>query len=161
MDIILTSVGTVRSTRLDPTDDFWDNEEAYLELGDEFSEESLYGLSEFSHLELIYFLDKVNPQNVVTEARHQRDRVDWPLVGIFSQRGKNRPNRLGLTVCKILKIDHKKIFVSGLDAVDGSPIIDIKPYAKEFAPRGETSQPEWMSQLMRNYWRESGNNNPL
>ena len=59
MDINLSSVGTVRSTRHEPTDDFWDMEEVYLELTDEFSEESLCGLSDFSHLELIFFMDKV------------------------------------------------------------------------------------------------------
>ena len=111
MDINLSSVGTVRSTRHEPTDDFWDMEEVYLELTDEFSEESLYGLSDFSHLELIFFMDKVNAKNIVTNARHPRNRLDWPLVGIFAQRGKNRPNQLGLTDCKILKIEGKKIFV--------------------------------------------------
>ena len=155
MDINLSSVGTVRSTRHVITDDFWDMEEVYLELTDEFSEESLYGLSDFSHLELIFFMDKVNPKNIVTDARHPRNRLDWPLVGIFSQRGKNRPNQLGLTVCKILEIEGKKIFVSGLDAVDGTPILDIKPYVKEFGPRGKIVQPEWMSQLMKEYWQKN------
>ena len=155
MDINLSSVGTVRSTRHVITDDFWDMEEVYLELTDEFSEESLYGLSDFSHLELIFFMDKVNPKNIVTDARHPRNRLDWPLVGIFSQRGKNRPNQLGLTVCKILEIERKKIFVSGLDAVDGTPILDIKPYVKEFGPRGKIVQPEWMSQLMKEYWQKN------
>ena len=155
MDINLSSVGTVRSTRHEPTDDFWDMEEVYLELTDEFSEESLYGLSDFSRLELIFFMDKVNAKNIVTNARHPRNRLDWPLVGIFAQRGKNRPNQLGLTVCKILKIEGKKIFVSGLDAVDATPILDIKPYAREFGPRGKIVQPEWMSQLMKDYWQKS------
>ena len=155
MDITLTPVGTVRSTRAEPTDDLWDEEEVYIEITDEFSEESLYGLSDFSHLELIFYMDKVDLQSIVTDARHPRNKLDWPLVGIFAQRGKNRPNQLGLTVCKILEIDGKKIFVSGLDAVDATPVLDIKPYAKEFGPRGKISQPEWMSQLMKNYWQKS------
>tara|TARA_B100000029_G_scaffold145039_1_gene140251 strand:+ start:28 stop:495 length:468 start_codon:yes stop_codon:yes gene_type:complete len=155
MDINLSPVGAVRSTRTEATDDLWDTEEVYIELTDEFSEESLYGLSDFSHLELIFFMDKVDPEKIVTDARHPRNRHDWPLVGIFAQRGKNRHNQLGLTVCKILKIEGKKIFVSGLDAVDSTPVLDIKPYVKEFGPRGKTSQPEWMSKLMKNYWYQS------
>lgn len=73
-------------------------------------------------------------------------------MGIFAQRGKNRPNQFGATVGRILKIDGLTIWLEGLDAIDGSPVLDIKPWVKEFGPRGEVKQPEWMSELMKGYW---------
>jgi len=90
--------------------------------------------------------------HVQTAARHPRNNRDWPLVGIFAQRGKNRPNRLGVSRCAIERVEGLDIHVSGLDAIDGTPVLDIKPYMAEFAPAGETRQPEWATELMRNYY---------
>lgn len=98
-------------------------------------------------------MDQVDPQKVEKNARHPRNNPDWPKVGIFYQRGKNRPNQIGLTICRVLKIDGTKIFLEGLDAVNGTPVLDIKPWVKEFAPRGEVFQPNWISELMKGYWR--------
>jgi tRNA (Thr-GGU) A37 N-methylase len=85
-------------------------------------------------------------------ARHPRGRNDWPLVGIFAQRGKDRPNHLGVTVCRLLGVEGLSIRVQGLDAIDGTPVVDIKPVMKEFLPRGQIVQPQWASELMAGYW---------
>lgn len=85
-------------------------------------------------------------------ARHPRGREDWPLIGIFAQRGRNRPNRLGVTVCKVLAIEGTRLHVEGLDAIDGTPVIDIKPVMRELLPRGEVRQPDWVAELMAAYW---------
>lgn len=77
---------------------------------------------------------------------------DWPLVGIFAQRAKGRPNRLGVTTCELLSVDGLSLQVRGLDAIDGTPVLDIKPYVLEFAPRTPVRQPAWISELMRGYW---------
>ena len=69
-----------------------------------------------------------------------------------AQRGKNRPNQLGLTICKILKVEGKQLHLEGLDAVHATPVLDIKPWVAEFGPRGEVVQPTWMSELMEHYW---------
>lgn len=74
------------------------------------------------------------------------------MVGIFAQRGKNRPNKLGLTTVELLEHHHKKLIVKHLDAIDGTPIIDIKPVMKEFLPHREVKQPEWSKKLMEDYW---------
>ena len=84
--------------------------------------------------------------------RHPRNKKEWPKVGIFAQRGKNRPNTIGSTICRILKVEGLKVFVEGLDAIDGSPVFDIKPWVLEFAPRGQIFQPAWISELMLGYW---------
>jgi len=78
--------------------------------------------------------------------------VAWPLTGIFAQRGKNRPNRLGSTICRLLGIEGARLQVKGLDAIDGTPVLDLKPVMREFLPRGIVVQPAWSEELMKHYW---------
>ena len=97
-------------------------------------------------------MNKVKEEKIVLEARHPRNNLNWPKVGIFSQRGKNRPNQIGLTICEVLKVEGKRLYLKGLDAVDGTPILDIKPWVKQFGARGKTYQPKWIDELMKGYW---------
>jgi tRNA-Thr(GGU) m(6)t(6)A37 methyltransferase TsaA len=153
--IAMTPVGVVRSTRSKPEDDRWDMERARVELDPaQFSAEALAGLAEFSHVEIVFFMDRVDPETVERASRHPRNHADWPKVGIFAQRGKNRPNRIGVTICKILNVKGLGVQVEGLDAIDGTPVLDIKPWVAEFGPRGPVRQPKWISELMRGYWGE-------
>ena len=153
-NIVLRPIGLVHSTRTSIVDDNWDAEQAYIELDrSQFSAEALASISEFSHVEVLFHMNQVEPSKVETAARHPRNNKDWPLVGIFAQRGKNRPNQIGSTICKVLRVDGLRLHINGLDAIDGSPVLDIKPWVSEFAPRGAVFQPEWMSELMLKYWR--------
>ena len=97
-------------------------------------------------------MDQGRPGQIVSGARPPRNNLEWPAVGIFAQRGKNRPNRLGLSVCRLLEVDGLRLRLEGLDAVDGTPVLDIKPWVREFGPRGVVHQPAWMDELMRGYW---------
>jgi tRNA-Thr(GGU) m(6)t(6)A37 methyltransferase TsaA len=152
LPISLTPVALVRSARKIPQDDLWNSVESWIELDGRFGAEALAGLEAFSHLEVVFVMDQVPDEDIQTHARHPRGNLAWPKVGIFSQRAKNRPNRLGLTVCRILAIDGTRIRVEGLDAVEGSPVLDLKPWVREFGPRGDIRQPEWMTELMERYW---------
>lgn len=146
-------VGYVEGGRADPTDDDWGASRATIMLdAARFGAEALAGLEGFSHAEIIFLFDKVALDKVETGARHPRGRPDWPLTGIFAQRGKNRPNRLGVTICTIVSVDGARLHVEGLDAIAGTPVIDIKPVMREFLPRGAIRQPEWVGELMAHYW---------
>jgi tRNA (adenine37-N6)-methyltransferase len=149
----VTSIGVVRSSRTAIEDDAWDSETARIELDPEvFIEESLAGLDTFSHVEVVYLFDRVTADKIERGARHPRNNPEWPRVGIFAQRGKNRPNRLGTTVCRVKKVDGLVLHVEGLDAIDGTPVLDLKPWVVELGPRGEVKQPAWMTELMKGYW---------
>ncbi|HKP60906.1 MAG TPA: SAM-dependent methyltransferase [Polyangiales bacterium] len=149
----LHPIGRVHSTRSAVVDDDWDRETAFIELdSSQFDDDALLGLDSFSHVEVLFLMDRVEPQKIETGARHPRNNQAWPKIGIFAQRGKNRPNRLGTTICRVLRVEGKKLHVQGLDAVDGTPVVDLKPWVDEFGPRGQTRQPEWMSELMRGYF---------
>jgi tRNA-Thr(GGU) m(6)t(6)A37 methyltransferase TsaA len=146
-------IGYVRSTRTAPEDDRWDAVEAFVELDpSQLGAEALAGLETFSHVEIVFVMDRVEDAKIERTARHPRNNTAWPKVGILAQRGKNRPNRIGTTVCKIERVEGTKLHVRGLDAIDGSPVLDIKPWVTQFGPRGEVKQPAWMDELMKAYW---------
>ncbi|MBP2586331.1 tRNA-Thr(GGU) m(6)t(6)A37 methyltransferase TsaA [Streptomyces sp. PvR006] len=151
--VVSHPVGRVVGGRAEVRDDEWGDVESVIRLdAAAFGPEALAGLDAFSHLEVVYHFDRVRPDAVETGARHPRGNTEWPLVGIFAQRGKNRPNRLGLSRCVLVRTDGLDIHVRGLDAVDGTPVLDIKPYMVEFAPQGPTTQPAWADEIMRNYY---------
>jgi len=151
--ITLEPIGYVRSTRRDLLDDDWDAVPAAIELSAEFDAVALDGLEAFSHAEIVYHFDRVAPAAIERGARHPRGNPRWPRVGIFAQRAKDRPNRLGVTVVAITGREGRVLRVSGLDAVDGTPVLDIKPVMAEFLPRGDVRQPAWSHELMTAYWK--------
>jgi tRNA-Thr(GGU) m(6)t(6)A37 methyltransferase TsaA len=153
VSFVIEPIGHVRGGRDQPVDDDWGASRAVIELdGARFGPEALAGLADFSHLEVIFVFDRVSEDEIEHGARHPRGRQDWPLVGIFAQRGKNRPNRLGLCTCRIVGVEGLNVTVEGLDAIDGTPVVDLKPAMAEFLPRGELRQPAWASELMKDYW---------
>jgi tRNA-Thr(GGU) m(6)t(6)A37 methyltransferase TsaA len=152
----VTPIGYVRSSRAEAIDDDWESVRASIALDEaRFSADSLAGLAEFSHLEVVYLFDQVEESDVQSGARHPRGNPDWPEVGIFAQRAKMRPNRLGVTACRLLGIDELTLRVEGLDAIDGTPVLDVKPVMAEFLPRGDVHQPDWSHELMATYWSRS------
>jgi len=131
-------IGRVVGGRTEAVDDHWENETATIELDPaEVEVGATDGLADFSHVEVVFCFDRVDEDAVCRGTRHPRGRTDWPSVGILAQRAKDRPNRIGVT---------------GLDAIDGTPVLDVKPYLVEFAPRGEIRQPSWSTELMAGYW---------
>ncbi|GIG68496.1 SAM-dependent methyltransferase [Phytomonospora endophytica] len=151
--ITLAPIGVVAGGRDEPFDDDWNTEQAVIRLdGTRFGPGALAGLDAFSHLEVVYHFHRVDPAEINTTARRPRGNPDWPEVGIFAQRGRNRPNLLGVSRCRLLSVDGLDVHVHGLDAIDGTPVLDIKPYMAEFGPQGETEQPRWATELMRNYY---------
>jgi len=153
-DIIqLRAIGHVRGGRREPIDDDWDSVESVIALDPEqFTADATASLGDFSHVEVVFHFDQVPDDEINRGARHPRGRNDWPLVGILAQRGKGRPNRIGVTVCRLLSADGLTLKVRGLDAIDGSPVLDIKPVMTGFLPRGEIREPAWSKELMVGYW---------
>jgi tRNA-Thr(GGU) m(6)t(6)A37 methyltransferase TsaA len=146
-------IGVVRNRIDEAIDDVWGGLESRIELdADRFEDDALAGLDTFSHVEIVFLFNRVQEDELEYGARHPRGRKDWPLVGIFAQRGKNRPNRIGITSCRVVGVEGRTLIVEGLDAIAGTPVLDIKPYMKEFGPRGDVRQPEWATELMSGYW---------
>jgi len=149
----LRAIAHVRGGRTDPVDDDWGASRAFIQLDpDHFDDNALAGLDAFSHAEIIYVFDRIAEQDIVSGARRPRGREDWPSVGIFAQRGRNRPNRIGVTLCRILSVSGLALEVEGLDAIDGTPVLDVKPYMSGCGPRGDVREPAWAREIMAGYW---------
>lgn len=150
-------IGRVISPVTDLADDVFGGVISRIELDSaRFEPECLAGLEEFSHVEIVFALDRIDDSSIVTGARHPRGRTDWPRVGIFAQRAKNRPNRIAVTVCRLIAVRELTITVESLDAIDGTPVLDVKPWFNEFGPRGDVRQPAWATELMEGYWEIKG-----
>lgn len=157
MSYFIQPVGFVESNRTGKQDDFWGGQQSRIVVAPEYYSSALAGLDEFSHVEVLFLFHQVDESKIVAGARHPRNNRAWPEVGIFAQRAKNRPNRIGSSICRLLKVEDRCLTVAELDAIDGTPVIDIKPVIKEFLPRAEISQPNWATELMREYWlRDNG-----
>jgi tRNA (adenine37-N6)-methyltransferase len=154
MTLDLRPIGVVSNAVKQPVDDVWGGVTSRIDLdASRFTADCLSGLTDFSHIEVVFLFHQVHESGIITGSRHPRNRLDWPKVGIFAQRAKNRPNRIGVTICRLISVKDLSVEVLGLDAIDGTPVLDIKPYMREFAARGEILEPEWASELMAEYWK--------
>lgn len=151
MQTVVEPIGFVDASRPSARDDHWGAAQAKITLSASMEESALDGIEAFSHVEVLFLFHAVTADRVVTGARHPRNNPAWPKVGIFAQRGKNRPNRIGSTICKVVSRSGRTLVVAELDAIDGTPVLDIKPVMKEFLPREATRQPAWSTELMANY----------
>lgn len=152
-DILLHPIAYVKNTRPALSDDYWGELISEIELIDSLPAAAFDGIENFSHLEVLFYFHKSNPENKVLFGR-PRENPQWPVTGIFAQRKKDRPNNLGTTIVKLNKRVGNKLYVENLDAIDTTPVLDIKPVFKEFLPAGEIVQPPWSIQLMANYWNK-------
>jgi tRNA-Thr(GGU) m(6)t(6)A37 methyltransferase TsaA len=151
MQIILSPIAVIHNVRKEVTDDEWGEVISEIRLEAHIPTEAFEGIEAFSHLEVIFYFDKVDESTVVFSGR-PRGNPNYPLVGIFSQRKKDRPNKIGLCTVQLLAHNGRTLQVKGLDAIDGTPILDIKPVFKQFQPKEEIVQPSWVEDLMKNYW---------
>lgn len=152
--IELAPIGYVKNSRQIVEDDYWGGIISELVIDKSLvGEDGLEGIEEFSHLEIIFYFHLIKKEKIVLGARHPRNNSTWPKVGILAQRGKNRPNQLGLSTVELVERKDNILFVLGLDAINGTPILDIKPVIKEFLPNKNVTQPKWPTELMQNYWK--------
>ena len=152
MEIKLRSIATVRNSRVQPIDDHWGSIITEIELADDIPTEAFDNITDFSHLEIIYYLDKVAQKGILFSGR-PRGNPAYPSMGIFAQRKKDRPNTIGLTTVELIAHTGRTIKVKYLDAIDGTPVLDIKPVFREFQPQTAIRQPSWVDDLMHQYWK--------
>ena len=149
-EIIMRPVGYVRNCIEEKKDSAWGGDVSTIVLAQEYHT-GLKGLEDFSHAIVIFYLDQAKYERETHLQRHPRDREDMPLVGIFAQRTKDRPNTIGVTSVEIVAADDASLTVKGLDAIDGTPVLDIKPYYPAFDKK-DARVPEWVDRLMERYF---------
>ena len=105
---------------------------------------ALKGINDYSHLIIVYWMDKM--KDYVISHRPQGN-PEAPIVGIFACRCAQRPNPVGITTVKLLKASQNKLTVKGLDVLDKTPIIDIKPYWPQYDKADNWKIPAWVNKL--------------
>lgn len=146
MSITMEPIGTVKNNVTEPIQQQWEEIESELVLNPDLVE-ALEGLEEFSHIIVLFWMHRTFPQPGPWGKVHPRKRQDLPLVGLLATRSPIRPNSIGMTVVRLLERRENVLKVRGLDALDGTPVLDIKPYL----PRGDcipgAEFPAWVSQI--------------
>jgi len=122
--IIFYPIGVVRSPHREPENRDWDQVVSEIHIDRKWAK-GLRGLEDFSHLIVLFHLSRAQGVSLLV---HPKRRLDLPLVGMFSTRSPHRPNPIAMTICRLLKRRGTRLTVKGLDAIDGTPVIDIKPY---------------------------------
>ncbi|BFH68162.1 tRNA (N6-threonylcarbamoyladenosine(37)-N6)-methyltransferase TrmO [Paenibacillus dendritiformis] len=144
-------IGTVRSSVTEGVDDNWGKVVAEIHLLPEYAD-GLIGLHEFSHILVVYYMDRSTFDPAADLVRRPQGRSDMPDIGIFAQRAKHRPNPIGITCAKLVNIEGAIIRVQGLDAIDDTPVLDVKPHFPAFDSPSNPQVPAWVNQLMSNYF---------
>jgi tRNA (Thr-GGU) A37 N-methylase len=152
MEPIMRAIAFVRNTRKEIIDDEWDTITSVIELAEDVPNESLQGLDAFSHIEVVCFASLAEDVPPGPWHRRPRGNPDWPDIGIFAQRNKDRPNRLLLSIAKVERVQARSIVVTGLDALNDTPVLDIKPVYSWSGPREALRVAPWSDELGETYF---------
>jgi len=144
-------IGIVKSPVKEPIDENWRQVIAEVHLDDSLAP-GLTGIDQFSHLVVVFFMHRYSFTPAADLVRRPQERADMPEVGIFAQRAKHRPNPIGITVVELIELRGPVLVVKGLDAIDGTPVLDIKPYVPAFDSRPTAVVPMWIERLMEKYF---------
>ncbi|MBN2240602.1 MAG: tRNA (N6-threonylcarbamoyladenosine(37)-N6)-methyltransferase TrmO [Dehalococcoidales bacterium] len=146
-----TPIGTVVSPVKEGVDNGWGKVISEIRLEKDLAP-GLTGLDSFSHIIIVFEMHKSTWDSGSDLVRHPQGRDDMPFTGIFAQRAKHRPNPIGITAVRLLSVEENVLRVQGLDAIDGTPILDIKPYYPKFDRVDTPGVPEWVDRLMTDYF---------
>ena len=144
-------IGIVKSPVKEAVDENWGNVVAEIHLLDSMAS-GLQGIEQFSHLIVVFFMHQSTFDLETYLVRRPRGRSDMPLVGTFAQRARHRPNPIGVTTVELLEVKQNVVKVKGLDAIDGTPVLDLKPYLPAWDCRPDARIPEWVERLMQGYF---------
>ncbi len=147
----IETIGTVKSTVMTPVDENWGNVISEIHLRTDLAK-GLQGLEKYSHAIIIFLMHQTTFNLASDLIRRPRGRSDMPQIGIFAQRARHRPNPIGITAVEIIQVYENVLKVKGLDAIDGTLVLDIKPYVPMFDLVEDAEIPHWIKKLMKGYF---------
>lgn len=149
--IEITPIGVIRNAVIEPVNQDWGKVISEIHVQPELAA-GLLGLTDWSHIVVIYWMHRTQFDPAQHLVRHPRERADMPELGIFAQRARHRPNTIGTTAVQLLGVENNIVRVRGLDAIDGTPVLDLKPYAPVYDGVREPLVPGWFIRLMQGYF---------
>ena len=147
--ITLKVIGKVRNSIHKKNREGWESVISEVIIDPKY-EEGLEGIEDYSHLLILFWLSRMSPRDRGRGRLmkiHPKSRLDLPLVGVFSTRTQYRPNPIGLTLVQLLKRRKNILEVQGLDAINGTPVLDIKPISPRTEFPRRTRVPKWYYRL--------------
>jgi len=148
--MILEPIGAVRSPVTEGVDEGWGTVTSEIVIDERYAP-GLAGLDSFSHVIVVFHMHRSTFHPATHLVRRPQGRKDMPETGIFAQRAKHRPNPIGVTAAELLSVEGNVVTVRGLDAIDGTPVLDLKPYFPQY-DRRDAETPRWVDELMENYF---------
>lgn len=152
MEFLSRAVAYVHNSRAEAVDDHWDEVRSTIELADDVPDVALRGLDAFSHVQVIFVASLGSDVPPGPWHRHPRNDKRWPDVGVFAQRNKDRPNRLLVSIANVERVNPRSLEVRGLDAIEATPVLDIKPVFSWGGPRGTLRVAPWSDELGSRYF---------
>jgi tRNA-Thr(GGU) m(6)t(6)A37 methyltransferase TsaA len=143
---VFRPIGHVKNGILEVPEGGWEDVVSEIEVDPSLTE-ALEGLEENSHILVVYWLHLIYWEEPLPLRIHPMDRRDLPLVGLFATRTQRRPNPIGITTVELLRREGNRLTVRGLDAIDGSPVLDLKPLLPERDLPEARRMPEWARRL--------------
>jgi tRNA-Thr(GGU) m(6)t(6)A37 methyltransferase TsaA len=140
----LKAIGIVRNGVKQPRKQDWEKVVSDIVVESSLTE-ALDGLEDFSHIVVVYWMHRVTATDKLPTKVHPRGRQELPIVGLFATRSTQRPNPLGITTIRLLKRLDNVLKVEGLDAIDGTPVIDIKPHLPGYDSAANTEVALWIT----------------
>ncbi len=148
----ISSIGSVKCAMTEMSEGGWGKIDAEIHLDPVYAD-GLQGLAGFSHVLVLFLLDRAQGFDIGKQLlRRPRGMEDLDPVGVFAQRTKYRPNPLAVTAVKLLGIEGNVVKVRGLDALNGTPVLDIKPYMPPFDRMEDVTMPPWVSHFIEGYF---------
>ena len=150
--LTFTPIGVVRNDVNKMSVGNYAQAESRIEINSDLAP-GLQGLADFSHVVVVFHLDQIPPFDKAKQLlRNPRGMEHLPPVGVFAQRTKFRPNPIGVTPVKLVSINGNTLIVTGLDAMDGTPVLDIKPYIPQFDSAENSQQADWVPAMLKGYF---------
>ncbi|MGD0483137.1 MAG: tRNA (N6-threonylcarbamoyladenosine(37)-N6)-methyltransferase TrmO [Gemmatimonadales bacterium] len=147
----VTPIGRVESPVAEQSDRDWGGVVSRVVVEPAYTD-GLRGLEDFSHLLVVTWLHEATFDAAHDLVRRPRGLASMPETGIFAQRAKDRPNPIGITAVRIRAVGPGWVEVSGLDAIDGTPVLDLKPYLPQYDRVSDARVPAWVGTLMEGYF---------
>jgi len=152
------AIGTVHrpGTGTTAPDEFFDPwQESVLEIDERWAP-GLAGIEGFSHLVVLFYLDRAPRRRTAGQPRAAEDRPGAEPVGFFATRTPKRPNPIGIACPRLLRREGNRLVVAGIDAWDGTPILDVKGYYPRDEGRPDATIPAWLERLWAEHDAERG-----
>ncbi len=140
--VTLRPIGVVRNKVKEPTREGWKKVVSDIVL-DESLTEALDGLEKFSHIIVLYWMHRIAGQ--ASAKVHPQGNQKLPLVGVFATRSPKRPNSIGKATVRLIRRQDNILKVQGLDAIDGTPVLDIKPYIPNYDSARSARVAPWVT----------------